>query len=566
MTSSTAPTRRRAAARWTLAVTAAVGLAAAACSSTGSNSASDTGGTTTVLRAKGNDLEAESTPQTGGRLVVGVGGETNGWNPFIDQWADAGSMIGSTFLEPLVVMNKDGSPENWLAESLTPNADYTQWDITVKDGISFSNGEKLDGEAVKMSLDLAYQGGLTATALAPIYDHVEVTGPRSVKVFLKVPWAVYPQGLNQAGWMMAPEMLKREDHGVVNPIGTGPFVFSDWTRDSSLKVTRNPNYWRKDSQGRSMPYLDEIEFKVIVDDDQKINALDAGDVDLILTDSAEQTNRAHEKDYTIIQDYQSERTFLLLNGAEAENNKGNPFTNVHARRALAYATDPEQLRQLKGEGMQTSFAPWGGTDPRWEPTTERGGYPAHDLDKARAEIEAYKKDTGQSELTFKLSGLTKQEDLTIMQALQAQWAEAGIKGEIVGVEQAKFIIFVVTGQYQAAWMRLFGYPDPDADRTFFVSDTLKPQGQLSLNFSHYTSPSLDEAFYTGMRNEDFATRKAAYDKALAEINDQALNIWLYNTPYALIMSNKVHGMNGFRIRPFGNYIPKPWWGEVWLGN
>ncbi len=51
---------------------------------------------------------------------------------------------------------------------------------------------------------------------------------------------------------------------------------------------------------------------------------------------------------------------------------------------------------------------------------------------------------------------------------------------------------------------------------------------------------------------------------MKELNEQAINIWLFDTPYAIITNREVKGLNNFRTHPFGNFTSKPWWGEVWM--
>src|SRR4029079_2725489 len=67
-----------------------------------------------------------------------------------------------------------------------------------------------------------------------------------------------------------------------NPVGTGPFILSSYT-DDLLVVKKNPNYWLKDSAGRALPYLDEIDFRVIEDSQTAEQALEAGNIDIFST-------------------------------------------------------------------------------------------------------------------------------------------------------------------------------------------------------------------------------------------------------------------------------------------
>jgi ABC-type transport system substrate-binding protein len=58
-------------------------------------------------------------------------------------------MVGSSILEPLAILDKEGNPEMWLAESIEPaNEDFTQWDVTVKPDITFHNGEPLTAATI----------------------------------------------------------------------------------------------------------------------------------------------------------------------------------------------------------------------------------------------------------------------------------------------------------------------------------------------------------------------------------------------------------------------------------
>jgi peptide/nickel transport system substrate-binding protein len=175
-------------------------------------------------------------------------------------------------------------------------------------------------------------------------------------------------------------------------------------QNKSLKVTKNPTYWRKDDQGRQLPFLDEMEFRPITDDGGKEKALAANDVDLALATSAELASRS-EVDYDVIKDYTSERTFIMLNTATGDGNKGNPFGNVHARRAVAMATDRVTIAELVGEGVQTTSQGYR-PESKWGIPESQTNYPAFDVEKAKAEVEAYKKDTGESTLSFTLTGLT----------------------------------------------------------------------------------------------------------------------------------------------------------------
>jgi len=557
LASSHAPRPRRAT---VLLAAAAIALAllAAACG-TGNTQATDG---TIRLNEENTPLEQEGNAVRGGKLVVAVPAETNGWNPHVNQWADAGSLVGSSFLEPLNILTADGEPEPWLADTITSNPEFTQWDITVKPDIVFHNGEKLDSNALKLNIESSYTSGLTSMALGPMIDHVEETGPLTVRVFLKKPWAQYPITLAGSAKMMAPAMMAREDKGTIAPIGTGPFVFQEWVQNESLRATKFDKYWRKDANGETLPYLDEIEFRVVTDDDTKQQALQSGDVDFALTTSAFVAENL-EGEYNVLKDYTSERTFVMLNTVEGQQDATNPFTNIHARKALAYATNRPEIAALVGVGIQTTSNAYR-PDSKWGIPEDQSRYYTFDVEQAKQEVERYKQDTGASSLSFTLSGLTGVEDARLMQALQQQWSEAGIEARIEGIEQVKYISTLIIGNYQAAWMRYYGSPSPDSNFALHHSDNALGPGKLNINFTEYHSPQLDANLEASRATDVFAEQKKANDAVVKELNEQAVNIWLFDTPYAIITHPEVKGLNDFRTHPFGNFTSKPWWGEVWM--
>ena len=254
-----------------------------------------------------------------------------------------------------------------------------------------------------------------------------------------------------------------------------------------------------------MPYLDSVEFRPIGDGPTMESALQARDVDMVMTRSAHSASRLKD-DYTQLLDYTSERTILTLNTASAEQNAGNPFTNVHARRALAHATDRGAIVSLIGENVQSTTQGYR-PDTVWGVHEALTGYPEYDVAKAKLEIDKYKADTGQPSLSFTLMGLTNIDDAATMQALQAQWREVGIDAKIDSLDQVKFVTFMALGFFHAAFFRWTVFQIPILTSRTYSSETANPIGQLSINFTHYASETMDRNNTIQRESADFATRK-----------------------------------------------------------
>jgi ABC-type transport system substrate-binding protein len=192
------------------------------------------------------------------------------------------------------------------------------------------------------------------------------------------------------------------------------------------------------------------------------------------------------------------------------------------------------------------------------------GYPDYDPVRAREELAAYTADTGQPTLRFRLSGVANVDDLAIVQQLQAQWAELGIEASIDTVEQASYIVKIVQGDYEAAYWRSYSFPEPDFNYVFWARRTA--EGPVRVNFTGYWSEGTEQALLVGRISPNREDRRAAYHDLVRERNEQAVDIWLFNTPYALVADNDVRGLNWFRTVAIATYLPKPWVGGMWLAS
>ncbi|HKN50696.1 MAG TPA: ABC transporter substrate-binding protein, partial [Actinomycetota bacterium] len=137
-----------------LAVVASMSLVAAACGGGGSKKAVT--GQTGTTAAPG-----EGTPKAGGNLIIGVTSEVSGMDPSKDRWDTAGSMYAFSVFDPLATYGKDGKVHPYLAQSLDHNADYTQWTIKLRSGVTFSNGDPLTADDVVFDLNAYRKAPLT---------------------------------------------------------------------------------------------------------------------------------------------------------------------------------------------------------------------------------------------------------------------------------------------------------------------------------------------------------------------------------------------------------------------
>ena len=232
------------------------------------------------------------TPKRGGTLTVALESDILSLTAFNGQkgsWGASHYPRGVALYDPLFNLASDGvTILPGLGLSITPNANFTVWTIQLRQGVKFHNGTTFNADSVVKN----YQAtGLDASpvgpAIAPLIKSV-VKGANDYEVIYNcvLPFSGIPSQLaaSQISYMAEPSTLVKGYNGIA--IGTGPFMMksaSDWQYNDHCMLYANKDYWRTDSKGRAIPYVDAINFKVILDAGSAYSALQAGSVDVVYT-------------------------------------------------------------------------------------------------------------------------------------------------------------------------------------------------------------------------------------------------------------------------------------------
>jgi peptide/nickel transport system substrate-binding protein len=198
----------------------------------------------------------------------------------------------------LVRVNRlSGDVEPWLAERWTTAADGRTITLTLRDGVTFSDGAPFTSADVLFTFKALYDPS-TASSLAsgvtvqgqPL--QVSAPDPRTVVVTLPAPFApgaallynlpILPKHLLQAS-------LDAHAFGAAwgtktppsSMAGLGPFVIAEYVPRQRLTFTRNPHYWRKDAAGTVLPYLDRLVMEFVAGQDAEMLRVQAGEVDVM---------------------------------------------------------------------------------------------------------------------------------------------------------------------------------------------------------------------------------------------------------------------------------------------
>lgn len=507
-------------------------LIVGACSGGDSDSSSSASATT----------EDSGTPTPGGEAVYGVESDTGGGFCLPSgQLAISGVMVAQSIYDPLTWPNADGEYVPYLAESLTPNADFTEWTITLRSGITFTDGTPLDAEAVKLNLD-SYRGTnpnisslLFSLVLKPVTE-VTVSDPLTIVVTMSSPWTAFPAYLFSFGrmGMMAPAQLTDNQTCPSTLIGTGPFMLDgSWTPGTPIELVKNPDYWRQDADGVQLPYLDAITFVGVVESGQRITQLEAGQLDIMHThfqpDLDQLQGKADSGDVNLLIGTEGrENRYYMLNAGRA------PFDDPKARLAFALALDREEINQLRNLGRATvANGPFDEGVPGY---VADPGFPAHDLERATELADEVKAAHG-GEFRVELVILPDSENRNEAELLKQQVEQAGITADIRMVDQTAEISTAISGDYDVLLWRNHAGEDPDTQYIWWHS------GELT-NFGKIDDPEIDRLLEEGRAASDPAERAAAYEGVTEAFAQNIWNIWAWYVDWGIATRPDVHGIVG----------------------
>ncbi|WCO66024.1 ABC transporter substrate-binding protein [Iamia majanohamensis] len=487
--------------------------------------------------APASDADAGD-PVRGGSLTYGLEAETgDGWCLPEAQLAISGIMVARSIYDTLTAPDGDGGYVPYLAEAVEPNEDSTEWTITLRDGVTFHDGTPLTAEVVKDNLD-AYRGqypgrsSLLFVFILDAIDTVEVTGDLEVTVTTTVPWVAFPAFLYSSGRLgiVGQAQLDDPDSCDRELVGTGPFRLESWQRDRELVAVRNPDYWQVAPDGEPYPYLDEIRFQPIVESGQRVNALEAGDIQVMHTSTPDEFVALDALaadgvvDLRDSQDF-AEVAFVQINASHP------PLDDVRIRRAMAMAIDRDDYQEVITRGQFTmASGPFG---PGSIGYLDDAGYPSQDLEEARALVAAHVAENGPlPTITYLDTTDSGARDLAVY--LQQSFAEVGIDIELATIQQDAQIDTAISGDYDLTGFRNYPGGDPDELSIWFRSDS-------PANFGRIDDPEVDALLAEGRSEPDPEARRAIYEELNRRFGEDVWNLWANWTTWRIASAPEVHG-------------------------
>ena len=476
-------------------------------------------------------------PKRGGSVTYGLEAETDGgWCLPQAQLVISGIMVASAIYDTLTVPNSQGKMVPYLAQSVTHDPTYTQWTIKVRPNITFHDGEPLDAAAVAQNIEAWRKGRLFAFVYTDV-SNVAVVDPLTVQVTTAKPWVDFDSFLYNTGrsGIAAPAQLNDPSTCATNLIGTGPFMIYNgaghWTPNQEFVATRNPHYWQKDQYGTQLPYLDKITFKPNPDASQRLNQLQAGQLDIMHTTSGQiqqqldgisSLNQMKEKP-----GHREVRYYLL-------NTTKPPFDDQTARLAAASALDLKQIAQIRNYGqLQPADQPFDTDVPGH---LKNPGYPKYNLAKAKKLVAQYKAAHGGS-FDVVIENSNDPENSSEAQLLKQQFSKAGINATLQQEDQAAFVNSALGGNFSLLEWRNHPGADPDTQYVWWYTGS-------PVNFGKIADPQLQSLLDQGRSEPDPTKRTAIYEQVNKIFAAQAYNLWSYWEQWDIASNPKVQGLMG----------------------
>jgi peptide/nickel transport system substrate-binding protein len=312
-----------------------------------------------LLLALATPLTASAAPE--GRVVVAQGVDPSTLD-MMNQSETPASIVGRHIFDTLVERDGNLKIVPLLASELPKLVSPTVWEVKLRKGVKFHNGEDFNADSAKFSLERLAQGQgklRGATFFAPI-DRVEIVDPFTIRVHTKKPWPTFTTVLGFAqGSMYPPKAYADKDTTFItkNPIGTGPYKFGRWSKDEEIVLEANPTYWR------GAPKIKTAVFRPIPDDAVRVAALQNGEIDVAVNIPPHLASIIDKHPKIFLSSAPSIRTIQLMfytHQMDAQHKPTGPYngptSDKRVRQAIAYAIDVDEIIKtvLDGKGVRVA--------------------------------------------------------------------------------------------------------------------------------------------------------------------------------------------------------------------
>ncbi|MCM3489949.1 ABC transporter substrate-binding protein [Alkalihalophilus marmarensis] len=425
----------------------------------------------------------------------------------------------------------------------------------LEEGVTFHDGTDFNAEAVKLNferwadpeheyafLDEGYTYSVYGTQFGGykgdeghVIEEINVLGDYEIEFVLNQPLGSFLQNMGMSYFAItSPQAF--EEHGSAineNPVGTGPFKFVSWSRDDSIILEKNEDYWKE-----GLPKLDRVIFQVIPDNSARLTALRSGQIDIM--DGLNPDDVAQIEGDDSLQVFERATNNIGYLGFHVEK---EPFNDPVVRRAFNHAIDKEGLIAILYGGLAETAK-----------NTIPPGYLGYNdgIDEYSYDPELAKELLAEAGIedgfTFDLWTMPvarpyMPDPQRAAEAIQANLADVGITANIVTKEWATYLEETEQGKHDVF---MLGWSGVNGDPDYFFSNLLHGDAIPGGNRSFYSNEEVNDLLVQAKTEVDFDVRAELYEQVQELIHEDAPMVPLVHSIPTLAGSSNVK-----------NYVPHP---------
>jgi peptide/nickel transport system substrate-binding protein len=447
--------------------------------------------------------------------------------------------MDSLIFSSLVELDSDRTPRGDLAENWeTP--DPKTYIFHLRPGIKFHDGKPLTSGDVKYTFDSILNGEITSAKRGSytLIGSIEAPDPATVIFHLKEPYAGFLLDISRPAIGIVPSGAGSNFGNRL--IGTGPFRFVSARQDDNVILERNDGYFKTPAR------ISRVQFHVVPEAVVRGLELRKGTADLdenSLTSDMISVLRS-QRSLEIAERPGTTYAYIGFNFNAAQ------LANRNVRRALAYATDREQIvRYLLGGQAQLADGPLPENSWAYTPDVMHYGY-----DPAQAErlldAAGFPRQAAREGFRLKLTLKTTTEESSRLlgAVLREQWRKVGIDLELRPLEFATFYADVSQGSFELYTLRWIGVnSDPEFFDFVFNSKKMPPAGG---NRGHYRNPALDALLDRARGESDRDERREIFHQIQKIVADDLPYISLWFMDNISVHRKRITNL---QLSPTGDY-------------
>jgi len=530
--------------------------------------------------------------RSGGRLVISLRAEPKTLNPLTAADAPSREVIGAMQADLVHINRATQLTEPALAKSWKISPDGLQYTLTLRQGLRFSDGHPLDADDVLFTFRVYLDESVHATQRDLLIVGGKPITVRKLDAQTLVFQFAKPYGVEERlfdGLAILPRHLleKPYQEGKLGQLwttatppsewaGLGPFRLKEYVAGQKLVLERNPYYWKTDTKGNRLPYLDELVFLFVPSADVQVLRFQSGETDIISRLGAENFSvlGRQQRGYSMSDAGPGlEYNFLFFNlndlGEKSSADfalKQKWFRDVRFRQAISAAVDREAIVRLVYQGRGAAlWSPVTLGNRRW--VNSSIPHSPRSLDRARALLkeagfswstasngESSLLDSKGKPVEFSILTSSSNADRTKMATLlQDDLKQLGIHVQVIPLEFRSLIDRVTqTKEYDSCLLGLASFDaDPNSDLNVWLSS-----GGTHLWNPSQAHPStaweaeIDRLMEQQLSTPGYDQRKKLYDRVLEILAENQPMIFLASPDILVGAKNSVANLHPAVLEPY----------------